>query len=749
MKTQAISNQIKFKCLPGIIWILSILMLGLTSNSQNFPQGFSQVKVATVYYPTSMDFAPDGRIFCAEKDGKVKIVKNGTILGTPFLNISVNAEDERGLSGIVLDPDFSSNHYVYIYYTTSSGSVHNRLSRFVANGDVAMQGSETVLFDFAPSVNTIHNGGGMVFGNDGKLYLCIGNDNVNSNSQNIDNYKGKVIRINKDGSVPEGNPFSGSEAANRVWAYGLRNPWTIALQQSTGKIYVIDVGESAFEEINDCSSGGKNFGWPGAEGNSNNPSYSNPVYAYPHGNGLSAGCAITGGDFFKSGASNYPSEYNGKYFFIDYCNDWINYLDLSSGVTKHNFASNLPGGNNYIRQGKDGNLYYYSISQNSLFKIVYNGGNAPVISGQPNSATVSAGNNVSFYVTATGAPPITYQWQKNGDNIPGTNAATLTITNAQNSDEATYKVIVSNSHGSVSSSTVTLKVTGFNAKPQATILTPTAGTLYRGGDIISFSGTATDEEDGELPASAYKWFVQFIHESHVHPGPVMPQEVKSGTFAIPASGEKSAQVKYRVYLVVSDAQDVVDTVFRDIEPRTSRITLQSIPPNLKVLFNDQPETSTYTTMVVSGIQHGIGIVSPQNAHDSDYFFEKWMHGGSNTQTLSATDDDQTFTAMYKTNMVPTAQEEFNFSEKFIHVFPNPTTGLFTFDLCLDNASASVLTLNIFNLNGIRVYERPPSRASGCIIETIQMPGGLPEGIYVLKLGLDFKTETIRLVLAGR
>ena len=451
-----------------------------------------------------MAFAPDGRIFVTEKGGKVKIVKNGTVLSTPFLQVTVAQQNEQGLSSILLDPDFSTNKYVYIYYTKGTGTIRNRLSRFTANGDVAVPGSEVVILDFEPCEGTIHNGGGMAFGPDGKLYIAIGNDNVNSYSQNLSNYKGKVLRINPDGSAPSGNPFTGSEAAERIWCYGLRNPWTLDIQPGTGKIFVNDVGGSNWEEINDATAAGKNFGWPGAEGNSSNPSYTNPRYAYPHGPGQSAGCAITGGAFFNPAATSYPSQYIGKYFFIDYCNDWINYLDLSTNQ-KHNFASNLPGGAaNYLKVGTDGNLYYFSISQNKLYKIIYTNNSAPVVTDHPDPVSVPQGQSASFSVSVSGSLPLNYQWRKNGADIAGATAASYTINNVQPSHAGQYSVRITNSYGSTTSNNAQLTVTTFNANPVATILSPGPGTLYRHGDTIYFSGDGNDPEDGALAASVFQ-----------------------------------------------------------------------------------------------------------------------------------------------------------------------------------------------------------------------------------------------------
>ncbi|MGZ3899911.1 MAG: PQQ-dependent sugar dehydrogenase [Bacteroidia bacterium] len=630
-----------------LFFIFLFVSISMNIKSQTFPAGFSQVKVGDIYYPTSLEFAPDGRIFCTEKAGKVKIIKNGTVLGTPFFTVAVDQLGERGLSSISIDPDFNTNHYVYIYYTTASSPIHNRLSRLTANGDVAVPGSEVVLLEIEPSVNSIHNAGGMVFGNDGTLYLTVGNDNVNSNSQDLSNYKGKVLRINKDGSVPSGNPFTGSASASRIWAYGLRNPWTIAIQKTTGKIFVNDVGEASWEEINDATVGGKNFGWPYAEGMSSNSAYTNPVYTYPHGTtGSNDGCSITGGTFFNPVSTNYPAQYTGKYFFIDYCNNWINYLDLSNGVVKTNYATNLPGSQNYIKVGNDGNLYYYSIGQHALYKIIYSNNSAPIITGQPVSQSISAGQAVTFQISASGSLPLNYQWQKNGVNISGATNSSLTISNVQSSDAGVYRAVVTNGFGSAVSNGATLTVTAFNASPTATIFTPPAGTLYRGGDIISYSGDATDPEDGILPASSFQWYVEFHHDQHIHPGPYTPPGAKSGTFSVSQTGETSANVWLRLFLVVTDSKGARDTVFRDINPKKSLLTMMSQPTGLQILLDDQPHTTTYSVLAVSNMLRPIGVIAQQTLNNTIYTFDHWVHGGSASQTITTTDNNATYTAVF-------------------------------------------------------------------------------------------------------
>ncbi|MCE9540360.1 MAG: PQQ-dependent sugar dehydrogenase, partial [Bacteroidetes bacterium] len=616
-------------------------------HAQTFPAGFSQVKVASIIYPTSMAFAPDGRIFCTEKAGKVKIIKNGVLLSTPFLQVSVNQLNERGLSSIAIDPDFNNNHYVYIFYTTASSPIHNRLSRFTANGDVAVAGSEVEIYNFEACINSIHNGGGMVFGEDRKLFLALGNDNVNSYSQDLNNYKGNILRINTDFSVPTGNPFTGSEVAKRTWAYGFRNPWSITLQPGTNKLFANDVGEGTWEEINNITVGGKNCGWPGSEGMSTNPAYTNPVYAYHHGaTGTDNGCAITGGAFFNPSTSNYPSQYTGKYFFIDYCNHWINYLDLSNGAQKFNFATNLANALNYIKVGTDGNLYYFSISTNSLYKIIYSNTNSPVITDPPDNLSVSQGQQAIFSVAASGTNPLSYQWKKNGNNISGAYSSTYTINNVQTSDAGQYSVYISNSFGNVTSNEVTLSVTAFNAKPVATIITPTSGTFYRDGNTINFSGNGTDQENGILPASAFNWVVEFHHDMHLHPGPYITPNIKNGSFVASFGAETAANVYFRLILYVTDSQGAMDTAFVDIHPVTSTLSLVSQPSGLQLQLEGLGHLTPHSVLAISGMTRTLGVGTPQVLNGINYVFDHWVHGGNATQNILITDNNQTYTAVF-------------------------------------------------------------------------------------------------------
>ena len=200
---------------------------------------------------TAMAFAPDGRLFVCLQSGQVRVInKDGVLLANPFVTLSVDSNGERGLLGVAFDPNFASNHYVYLYYTVPGSPAHNRISRFTANGNVAAANSEFVLVDLDNLSNaTNHNGGAIHFGPDGKLYVGVGENANGANAQSLSNRLGKILRINSNGTIPSDNPRSfpgiagSTSGANRaIWAVGLRNPFTFAFQPGTARLFINDVG---------------------------------------------------------------------------------------------------------------------------------------------------------------------------------------------------------------------------------------------------------------------------------------------------------------------------------------------------------------------------------------------------------------------------------------------------------------------------------------------------------------------------
>lgn len=372
------------------------------------PPGFRETLITTssdLSGPTAMEFSPTGQLWVLEQGGRAKLVRNDGTTHTA-LTLTVDSAGERGLLGIAFDPTYDgagpNTDFVYLYYTTPRASTtdpsNNRVSRFVVTGagtTTPTLGSELLLRELPPENedgiletdgNTNHNGGAIHFGPDGKLYVAVGDHNYDNATQSLDVAQtkdtpfGKILRINADGTNPSDNPFftgSTTDWPGAIWALGLRNPYTFAFQPVTGKLFINDVGENTWEEINEGQAGA-NYGWAGWtgvaaplwEGFESPPppwaDYHDPVMAYDHSSSLPspAGAAITGGVFYPAN-SRFGSAYAGKYFFADFGGNFIRVFDpavpgsVNTPDTSTSFASSLTtGGPVDLKVDSAGNLYY-------------------------------------------------------------------------------------------------------------------------------------------------------------------------------------------------------------------------------------------------------------------------------------------------------------------------------------------------------------------------------------------------------
>lgn len=625
---------------PSIIRpiLLFVLFLGTSffTFAAQLPPGFAEEKVVDGLDPTRMTIAPDGRIFIAEKNGRIRIVKDGELLPDPFLNLTVDNYNERGLSGITLDPEFETNHFFYVFYTVPGGNF-NRISRFTANGDYAIPTSETIVLDLEPLSGTIHNGGGMAFGADGKLYVSVGDGADAANSQNLFSILGKVLRINKDGSIPLDNPFYDDLTGiyRAIWAYGFRNPFTFDIQPGTGRFFLNDVGGEFWEEVNDIL-GGQNYGWDQVEGylaGQNPPAdYLDPIHAYPH----DPDCAIMGAAFYNPATLQFPTEYHGKYFFADYCSGWIKVLDPATGDIQEEFATGIDRPI-AIQAAPDGSLYYIerggmgggsevdntSSENGALYRIYYTGSGAPFISENPEDILLPIGEDAVFSVSAGGAPTLTYQWIKDGTGIGGENAPTLVYPSVDLDDDGSlFQCAVANGEGSLVSQTAILTVTD-NTRPIPTILAPQTNLTYRAGDTLFFSGTATDAEDGNLPLEQYFWRIDFHHEEHTHPAMSTISGIDEGFYVIPTIGETSTDVWYRVHLTVEDSEGLLKNTYVDVLPEYVDLTIKSEPSGLLVFVDGKNVETPYTFQSVIGIQRNAQASTTLVDATSYYVFENW------------------------------------------------------------------------------------------------------------------------------
>lgn len=648
------------------LWILLLLLLICNSGfAQTFPTNFAGVQLATGLDPVGMDVVPDGRVFLTEKVGKIRIIKNGALLPTPLITIpTVDNFSERGLMKVVVDENFSSNGYIYAYYTHKANNIiNNRVSRFTVSGDLAAPASELVLINIDPvDGNTgYHNGGGLAIKNN-QIYIATGESTVASNSQSLTTLKGKILRINTDGTVPTDNPFyTTATGANRaIWALGFRNPFKLSVQNGTGKIWCNDVGAGTWEEINEIEKG-KNYGWPGIEGKRTNQTapanYKDPFYAYDHSDGA---CSITAGAFYNPAVAVFPTAYIGKYFYGDYCAGWLKTIDANGTVA--NFATGIDRPLD-VAVSNEGVLYFIarggipggsndantSSNEGVLWKVNYTGNGIPVIAVQPTDRTVSIGQSTTFQIVASGNPTPAFQWQRNNVDISGATQSSYTVENPVLADNgAQYRVKVTNTAGSATSNPATLTVIN-NQSPVPVITTPATGIQYSGGNVITFTGNATDTEDGTLPASAFTWKIDLYHfddPQHSHPALDATSGIKTGTFTIPTDMETSPNVLFRIFLTVKDSNGATKTVSTDIVPIISTVNLATNPPGLKLKLDGSQVTAPYSFNGAKGINRAIEAPSPQTLNGNTYVFASWSDNGVQSHTIATPDNGVTYTATF-------------------------------------------------------------------------------------------------------
>jgi glucose/arabinose dehydrogenase len=744
-----------------VLGSLAALMAGTApaASAATLPAGFQEsVVFSGLTNPTAVRFAPDGRVFVAEKRGVIKVFDSLTDT-TPdvFADLNVNVYNfwDRGLLGMALAPNFPTSPYVYVLYTydhelgsaspaprwgspgvysdpcptppgpTDDGCiVSGRLSRLQAAGNV-MTGPEQVLIEDWCQQYPSHSIGAVEFGPDGNLYAS-GGDGASFNfadwgqdgaplnpcgdppgppgtaltpptaqggalrSQDLRtsgdpvSLDGSVIRVDPaTGAGAAGNPLAASTDANarRIIAHGLRNPFRFTFRPGTSELWVGDVGWNDWEEINRIPNATdaamENFGWPCYEGVGHQLGYDGanlsicenlyatsnavaaPYFAYHHSNqvvpndGCPTGSSATAGlDFQFSNGNSYPAEYQDALFFADYTRDciWVMPKGTNGLPAPGQIKTFVAGAANPVNLeiGPGGDLFYVDFDGGTIRRVRYFSANRPPVAVATASPTTGAAPlTVSFDGTGSSDPDgdvLSYAWDLDVDGAYDDSTATRpTWTYTANGSYAA-KLRVTDPGGL--SATATVTVTVGNTPPTATITTPATGTTWKVGDVITFSGSATDAEDGALPASRLTWDLILHHcPSNCHTHPVQSfAGVASGSFVAP-DHEYPSYLELR--LTTTDSGGLTSSVSRQLDPRTVTLTFQTNPGGLRLAVNGTEGAATFTRTVIVGSTNTISAVSPQTKGKQTYLFSSWSDGGTQTHPITAPATAATYTARFR------------------------------------------------------------------------------------------------------
>lgn len=649
------------------------------------PAGFvDEVVIEGLELPTAVAFSPDGRMFIAEKAGVVRVAVDGVLLPDPFIDLrdEVNNGFEYGLLGLAVDPAFPAQPYVYLQYVYDPPGVNTddhaprvqRVERVTASVDdlnvasiapdarkvlvgknsdinaltdpdagpgeyrLTCWRNDAVIPDCIPSDSYRHVGGSLAFGPDRSLYITVGDvDRLPDGPQTTGSFVGSVLRV--DAATGRGlvsNPFyNGDVDANisKVYTYGHRNPFRIAVHPVTGEALVGDVGAGSWEELDRLQPGG-NYGWPCREGTRPNGDYADtalcrsvvslpPVHEWPH---TSSGGAAVAGDWYRGGA--FPEQYREAFFFGDYSQAFIKYLkaDGAGGYTVHDFAHDI-GENGLVslKNGPGGALYWLDLIGGTVHRIRYaasgdagpfaSAGASPTRGSVPFVTQFDASN--SF---ASGSSIDRYEWDF-GDGTSGSGVAPRhTYTEV---GTYTARLTVHDRIGRSASTSVRIEA---GNGPQLTILTPTPDSVLPIGSQVPFNATAFDPEAGDI-SSRIRWTGLLHHNVHVHPNLVN---------AVGPTGSFVLQDHEDDTLVELCAEATSNSGFTakkcvDVAPRTAPVTLRSEPSGLSLTYQGLSRRAPYS--VDANVNAERLITAPVRA-DRCYAFDRWSDGGARSHRIS-------------------------------------------------------------------------------------------------------------------
>jgi glucose/arabinose dehydrogenase/PKD repeat protein len=689
----------------------SLLFLHEKSASAVTPPDFTDTRVMSVESPTALAFTPDGRLLVTSEPGRLRVYKNGALLANPALDISgkVCTNGARGLLGIAVDPDFATNNYIYLFYTFKKHGVCpqntanvpvNRVERYVlSNSNIATP--DKILVDNIPNMHH-NNAGDLRFGKDGYLYITVGDgacdyagdsgcSGQNDASRDPHILLGKVLRITRDGGIPNSNPYTGPDSARcnltgrtdvgkkcqETFASGLRNPFRFAFDPNASgtRFFVNDVGEGRWEEVSEGSAGA-DFAWNLCEGNHDNGArpgsvncsaapYTPPIHDYSHDTGCSS---ITAAAFVPNGV--WPAAYDNSYLFGDYTCGKIFKLTPNGvgGYTRTEFVTGL-GENSAVamtfgpHQGSQA-LYYTTYGGNGpgsggvggeVRRIAYTGSTnrAPTAKVVANPTSGSSPLTVDFDGSGSTDPDAgdtlrSYIWNF-GDGSQTQTTTTPTTTHIY-STAGTYtaSLRVEDNLGNLSDPE-TVRIDAGNEAPTPVIESPSADMLFRVDQQITLSGSATDPDDPSQDPSL-KWEVLQHHTApNHHTHPYFSGTGNNLTITAPMPEgliSTGAGNHLEVRLTATDSKGLSKTVTRDVQPNRVDVLFASNPSGLSVHINGETFTTPKTLLSWEGYRLNVDAPSPQTLSGTPYVFSAWSDGQGQQHEIVTGATPSSYTATF-------------------------------------------------------------------------------------------------------
>ena len=649
---------------PILTFVLALALAGSPSLAIDLPPGFAHTTLIPdgglgINAPTSIEWGPDGTLWIAQAGGtqlNIWTWRDGSY--AKVLDLPADSTGERGIHAIVIDPDYLQNHYLWVYYTAPSDPAHNVLSRFTVVNDTPQD--EVRILEGPPLDDVFHNGGCLAFSQQGTLFVAMGDDLGSSvTSQDTFDLRGNLLHLQRDGSAAPGNPFpDGVGGDPRTYAWGFRNPYRCRMQPGLDNLFIADVGSFREEEISVAVPGG-NFGWAVIEGNNipGLPGFVYPIYSYVH---TEAGAAIIGGDFAPAG---FHPDYEGHYFFGDYATGEFYRMELDASANVVNvevFATNA-GHPVDFEFGPDGALYYADRLQQGtgIGRIEYVGG----ANRQPKAVAVAVpvSGIDPLVVTLDGSgssdpdmDSLTYAWDL-GDSTMAT-AATVMNTYPQ----GVYSAVLTVDDGNgLTDDAPPVRIVSGNRPPTTTITAPVDGSFYNAGDVINYSASATDPEEGTVGCSQFTSQVIFHHGLHTHPYLGPEQGSCSGSFSITTGGETSPDVWYELVMTAADTGVPIGPegtlshpVAVNVYPNTANLSFQTLPnPNLQITLDTESFQAPVTFEGVVNLSRSFGVVDDQPFDGRRWTWLSWNDSGPKERQISFPATDTTYTATFGCDVI--------------------------------------------------------------------------------------------------